>query len=415
MKIGLYKKIGKINFSIFLKFLLFSILKGNSTKSIREKSFSLPNLNLINKTKEKILKENLNLNGNIINNYKLFNFKIKNKKYSNLKKNLVIGAFIKYNWDTIEPFFNSFIKAGFSNCDCIMFIRDISKDIIFKMKSYGVTILKIPDKFKNMKIINYRWKIYEDFLKDKKDKYNLVFTADIRDVFFQNNIFNFYQNIQPFLGISLEDGTLSQKINKKWIIKAYGEKIYKIIKNERIICVGTIWGTTDKFYEFSKIMWKKLSSNWSLKNNVIEQAVCNYLIYIEKLFNDCLKISKNRDGPVMTIGLTKRENIKMDSQNNILNENGQIASVIHQYDRKKDIVKIVRFKYRTQTKNINKINNNSINQLKPYHLIILGKIYLIFIVTIILIYLIKGIICIYKKHYIKKLIENFDVNSLDII
>jgi len=387
-----------MNIKNFILFLIFSILKTNNTDYLKEKSFSLINMNLINKTNEKLLENKLT--DNIINNYKELKFQIKNKKNSNLKKNLIIGAIKQYNWTIIEPFFNSFIKVGFNNCECIMFVSDMSRYTINKIKSFGVTTLKTPDKFKNMKIINYRWKIYEDFLKNKKNKYNIVFTADIRDVYFQNNIFNFYQNSEPFLGISLEDGTISEKINKKWFIDAYGKKIYENIKNERIICVGTIWGTTDKFYEFSKIMWEKLSSNWSIKYNVIEQAVCNYLIYKEKLFNDCLKISQNTNGPVMTIGLTKRENIKLDYKNNILNGEGQIASVIHQYDRKEDIVKLVRSKYCTQTININEIKNNIISKFIPYNLIKLGIIYLIFIVFIILICLIIRIIYIYKRQYL---------------
>ena len=35
----------------------------------------------------------------------------------------------------------------------------------------------------------------------------------------------------------------------------------------------------------------------------------------------------------MTIGLTESKNIILDSNNNILNFKGEIASVIHQYDR----------------------------------------------------------------------------------
>ena len=43
----------------------------------------------------------------------------------------------------------------------------------------------------------------------------------------------------------------------------------------------------------------------------------------------------------MTIGMTNRTDIKFDSDNNLLNGNGKIAGVVHQYDRKEDIVKIL--------------------------------------------------------------------------
>ena len=37
-------------------------------------------------------------------------------------------------------------------------------------------------------LVKYRWKIISDFLKENKDKYNLVFATDVRDVVFQKDI-----------------------------------------------------------------------------------------------------------------------------------------------------------------------------------------------------------------------------------
>ena len=121
------------------------------------------------------------------------------------------------------------------------------------------------------------------------------------------------------------------------MINAYGYKLYKTIENQRIICIGTIWGSPDKFLDFSRIMWQKLNSKWSLRYKVIEQAVTNYLIYHDKMFNESLIKSDNFDGFIMTLARTKITNIKLDSQNNILNGKGEIAAVIHQYDRKHKI------------------------------------------------------------------------------
>lgn len=153
------------------------------------------------------------------------------------------------------------------------------------------------------------------------------------------------------MGIAIEDGILTNEITENWILSAYGEEKYNHIKNNRIICVGTIWGTPDKFYEFSKVMWEKLDSKWSLINNVIEQAVTTYIIYYDQLFNDSLIISDNISGRIMTIGLTRNEDIKFDSENNILNKKGEKAAVIHQYDRKPKIVELVQNKY-VMSKNI---------------------------------------------------------------
>ena len=170
-------------------------------------------------------------------------------------------------------------------------------------------------------------------------------SVDVRDIFFQKDPFKYYNINKSFLGVALEDGTLSEVRNKKWIIRAYGKDFHKTIKHKRIICVGTIWGTIDKFIDFSKEMWKRLDSKWSLKLRVIEQAVGNYIIYHDKMFKDCLIKSENKDGPIMTIKLTKNKNIYFDLNDNVLNMKGEVASVVHQYDRKSYIVRKVINKY----------------------------------------------------------------------
>jgi len=374
---------------------------------------------------------------NLLNNIiQKFNPKSIIKKKT--KKNLLIGAFKNYKWGVVSPFFKSFERAGFENCDCIMFFDNVPSDTLNKIKSCGVQLYPIPDKFKNMNIINYRWKIYEDFLNEYQNNYNLVFTADIKDVFFQRDIFKIYENKKNFLGVSLEDAIFSQSIsNKIWFLNGYGRELYKTIEKERVICVGTIWGTPDKFLEFSKKMWEKLNSEWYINHHIIEQAVTNYLIYIEKMFVNCLATSSNNDGFVMTIGLTKRNNITLDSDNNILNGKGDIAAVIHQYNRKPDIIIKIRKKYCIEFKNktINKyiskrekitnynpiINKNIINKSSNHNYMDRGWQYFIniFIFSIILILLII-IIYLFKYHFcsyfqIKKS-NNLDTNnSLDII
>ena len=277
------------------------------------------------------------------------------------KKNLIIGAIVNYNWEILSPFFNSFKEAKFKNCECVMFVGNMEEITINKIKSLGVIVYEIPKKFKNKNIINFRWKIYEKYLNENMDKYNLIFTTDLRDSIFQKDVFNFYdtKKKKSFIGFALEeDNICNSSFNKKWLINAYGFNFYNSIKNKRIICVGTIWGTPDKFKEFSKIMWEILDSKWSLKKKVIEQAVCNYLIYHDKLFNDSMIISENKNGPIMTIGRTNRKDILIDSNDNILNRKLQIAAVIHQYDRHKDIVSLIRKKYCSKDKEFFKLRNN---------------------------------------------------------
>ena len=225
------------------------------------------------------------------------------------------------------------------------------------------------------------------------------------------DVFQFYQKNESFLGVAIEDGNLSSGVNSKWIINAYGERLYETIKHERIVCIGTLWGTLDKFMEFSNIMWDILGKNWALTHFVVEQGVTNYLIYHEKLFNNCLVKSNNENGRIMTIGITNRKNIFLDHQNNILNGKGQIAALVHQYDRKKDIVEIIRKKhgilYRAEAKNkTHLIYQSRSKSISPF-------IIFYFIFSIIVILIIINSISLYKSKK-KKKNEVYDLNSYSI-
>ena len=64
----------------------------------------------------------------------------------------------------------------------------------------------------------------------------------------------------------------------------------------------------------------------------------NYHITITLFANDSILRNENKDGPFLTIGISKPESFMFDTEDNILNIKGEIPAVIHQYDRHKKIV-----------------------------------------------------------------------------
>jgi hypothetical protein len=73
--------------------------------------------------------------------------------------------------------------------------------------------------------------------------------------------------------------------------------------------------------------------------------VAKWDIYHDKMFNYCLVLSKNEDGPIMTIATTKIKEIFFDLNGNIINKKGEVVAIVHQYNRKLDILKKVLEKY----------------------------------------------------------------------
>ena len=221
------------------------------------------------------------------------------------------------------------------------------------LKSFGINIHEISDKFENIIIYNYRWKVYNDFLKKNRNKYQFVLSIDLKDTIIQKDLFTLYPHNEHFLGFSYEHAQLKEGYTGKRILEIFGTELYEKIKNEKIINAGIIWGTENEFFKFSKFLWEKLL----IYTQADDQCIVNYLYYHEKIFKDFI-IFSDKDGPVITIGLTQHDHIKLDSQNNILNSRNQIASIVHQYDRHKDIQSKVKEKYCPE---LIKANNNFVN------------------------------------------------------
>ena len=276
----------------------------------------------------------MNINTKINKNFETYNYI--NHYNKTEKKNIILGTIVRYSLKTVSPFFNSLIHSNFTNCDVVIFIKKIRPTLINYLKDIGVILVPISKKYNNIDITKLRWKLYFDYLEERKNTYNQVFTTDIRDVVFQKDIFKYYENHKSFLGLAIEDNFLNQTTNKQWIVNYVGEEIYRKIQNERIICFGTIWGSIDKILEFSSIFYEKVIFN----NNSTDQGIGNYLFYYEKFFKDYI-IKSDNFGPVITIGFTIFSNIQLDSNYNILNLKGEIASVIHQYYGKKNVTKKV--------------------------------------------------------------------------
>ena len=262
-----------------------------------------------------------------------------------MRKNLLIGAITNYTWDDIAPFFNSYMQAGFENCDCVMFTGNMSEPTLARMRACGVKILPIPERLLSGCVIDYRWELYSNYMLEQVNNYGLVFTADVRDAIFQRDVFSFYDTSKPFLGIALEDCNLTQPCNKNWLISRYGYEVWDSLKDRRTICTGTVWGTAQVFLDFSLLISEHINSTDYPYYKVCDQAAGNWLIYYVNNFAELLKPSTNYDGPVMTIGLTDAKDIHIDSAGNVLNGKGEIAAVVHQYDRKPQVIHLVVKKY----------------------------------------------------------------------
>ena len=117
------------------------------------------------------------------------------------------------------------------------------------------------------------------------------------------------------------------------------------------------------------------------------------------MFNDCIITSDIYSGPVMTVGLSNK-NFSYDSKDNLLNLKGDIAAVIHQYDRKPKMVEIVKKKFIELPYNI-VLNDLIVSKNNEDDYIYIKYIIYIICIIIILFIIIFFSRIIYLKHNFK--------------
>ena len=216
-----------------------------------------------------------------------------------------------------------------------MFVRNVSDDIVNKLTDLDVVLIDIPAIYDEDYIIDVRWKMFSSFMVEHKDDYDMAFISDIRDVIIQGDIFSWYENNNAHarLIISLENDLISESsLNKEWILRGYGSEVYDKIYSNFAICCGTVCGSINEMILLCDKMDELIHSNdrfWGM-----EQASFNYLVYSGKISPPPQKItliaSPALAGAVATVGTLDKVDIKGKY---IMNSDGSIPAIVHQYDR----------------------------------------------------------------------------------
>ena len=267
---------------------------------------------------------------------------IKNKKFKTNKCNLILSAAIGYHWNDLKIFVKSLRK--FSN-DRVIFIVDNNLDNITKKKLNENKIESFNFKKKlnfnihNHEIAQKRYALYEYILKNLKEKPKNILLSDSRDVVFQSSIFNdkFKQPLNFFLE---KEKIQNDPRNSRWLIRTVGIEEYKKIKKKNISCSGTTLGNYKEILEYTTLMKKYLCLypykrplrhilSFKKKDTGFDQGIHNYLIHNN--FFKKKQTHKNQYSKICTTAYMKK--FKFNKKQELINKNGHVYSIIHQYDR----------------------------------------------------------------------------------
>jgi len=173
-----------------------------------------------------------------------------------------------------------------------------------------------------------RFGLYLDYIRLRCSDADLVLLSDIRDVLFQRDPFD---GVRPGLHLYLEPERViigSDPFNSRWIRNLYGRRTVAALADKIVSCSGTVLGSARDIKRYLSAMSHEIGRH-SRPMGSHDQGVHNYLLYTGQL--EPAEIHQNGISDVLTMGLER--NIRTDTDGTVLNNDGSIPGIVHQYDR----------------------------------------------------------------------------------
>lgn len=255
------------------------------------------------------------------------------------KPDLIMGLILWMEPNFLEPFFKTLGKTGYSG-KVVMFCSEIPTETIQYLENKNVEIQFFNcSEAKNLvPLLAFRHFLYKRYLDENVNNFNRVFLADIRDLSFQRDPFDFKMDYE--LNLFYEDyhhniGDCFH--NRLFILGKFGIEELDKIKDKRISCAGTVIGTAKAIHHYLTLTTQILLPPPTEELGKIEgydQGVHNWLLhngYFSRVAS--IFVYENNDGPVCTLPGMDRNDIVFDSENRILNKNGSVVNIIHGLDK----------------------------------------------------------------------------------
>lgn len=186
-------------------------------------------------------------------------------------------------------------------------------------------------------VANTRFVLAHQFLRGTADTYDAVMIADVRDVCFQRNPFEFeiggklhvFNEQDSWIGAACPN-------YREWFTKAYGEEFLSRFHAHPISCCGITIGSRESMLAYLEQMARLICFDQSLEAYLfgLDSAAHNLIVHGQKIAG--VVGHNNLEGPVLTMGTMKREQITV-RDGVVVDGRGDPINTLHQYDRHPDI------------------------------------------------------------------------------
>lgn len=297
-------------------------------------------------------------------------------------RTLIMGAAIGYSEQQISPFLTSLRKSGYTGDVVLVVGTSLARRARSQPLFHGVTLLSSPHWFpfkyglfqrrRTFKWfvrpilfplwglvrilgkfpLNEDWRLrlqgmitqysmsptetrflrYLRFLQ-RHNYYSRILISDVKDVLFQQD---------PFLGLPLSGLAVGMELRRKtigsepwnaWTVRlVYGPHVLEQIGTKPVSCSGVTYGDRASMLRYLKLMTSEiLSLNFRATWQPLDQALHNYILWTGK-FGEFQPLDLFQS-PLATLSDVDEQLIQLNAQGKLLNQDGSVVSIVHQYDR----------------------------------------------------------------------------------
>ncbi|WP_319584236.1 hypothetical protein [uncultured Pseudodesulfovibrio sp.] len=258
-------------------------------------------------------------------------------------KHLILGLAAGYHYGDVRPFLASLDRAAYAG-DLVFFVSKTTRDLD-RMRQHGVELLPMerPPGTEDVPCNGLRYFLYLEYLRTCGQTYDRILISDVRDVLFQRDPFDF-----PWpdgVCCTLEDASAtvgSCPFNARWVREHLGAPALDAITDRPVSCSGTTVGDHAAMLAYlAKMTGLLLPPSTGECMAGYDQGIHNHLVHTGRI-ND-LTLYDN-DGPILTLAQTRGEPA-VNAHGEVLNEAGRVPHLVHQYDRKSSLFKMIRERF----------------------------------------------------------------------
>lgn len=157
-----------------------------------------------------------------------------------------------------------------------------------------------------------------------------VLLTDVRDVVFQAPPFDPAPRTTEFY-VEYDGGLKGHAFNMKYLRGVGGEDVARALADRPCVCVGTVMGPRECMIRFCRTLLMLAAIPRSEIGGAFgaDQAACNIVLHLGLVEGEV----KANYGRIATVGLTPGEALSLDGMGRIVNPDGGVSPIVHQYDR----------------------------------------------------------------------------------